>query len=130
MVAVRSLWIQIKAPTSQPTNPINNVNTDIHPEPSTSQLPEAAEEIAHRAADTAKEAARVTVVAKDVAGAVKEVAGDVSDAAKDAAKRATDTAKEMYQSAALKADGALATSREYVRQNPVPVVLGAIAVFC
>jgi hypothetical protein len=33
----------------------------------------------------------------------------------------------MYHSATLKAEDTLVTSREYVRRNPVPVVLGAIA---
>lgn len=92
------------------------------------QLSEAAREIAYRAGDAAREIAqRATFAAKDVTGAVDDVVGDVTNATKDAAKRATDTAKDMYQSAALKAGETLATSKEYVRRNPVPVVLGAIA---
>jgi len=104
------------------------VNTDTHPDPSSSQLPEAAAEITRRAADAAGEtASKAVAAAKDVAGAVAEVAGDLTHAAKDAASRTTDAAKDMYQSAALKAEDALATSKDYVRRNPVPVVLGAIA---
>lgn len=94
-----------------------------------SQPSEAAGEIARRAADAAKETAqRATAAARDLTGAVGDAAGDVTDAAKDAARHAADTAKEMYHSAALKAGDALTTSKEYVSRNPVPVVLGAIAV--
>jgi len=114
---------------SQPTtDKINTVNTDIHSEPLISHLPEAARETARRAADAAKETAqRATAIAKDVTGAVGDLAGEVTYATKDAAQHATDAAKDMYQSAALKAGDVLETSKEYVRQNPVPVVLGAIA---
>ncbi len=57
----------------------------------------------------------------------REIARGATDAAKETANCATDTAKDLYQSAALKAKDTLATSKEYVRRNPVPVVLGAIA---
>lgn len=93
-----------------------------------SPLPEASGETARRAADAAKETAkRAASAAKDVAGVAEEAAGDFTEATRDAAKRAAETAKEMYQSASLKAEDALSTSKEYVRENPVPVVLGAIA---
>lgn len=49
------------------------------------------------------------------------------EAAKEAAHRTTETAKEWYQSAALKTSDTLATSKDYVRRNPLPVVLGAVA---
>lgn len=112
----------------QTTNKINTVNTDIHPETPVNLLSDAAREIARRAADAAKETAqRATVAANDVTGKVEDVVGDVSNATKDAATRATDMAKEMYQSVALKAEDTLATSKDYVRRNPVPVVLGAVA---
>lgn len=78
-----------------------------------SQPPEAARNISWRAGDTPKEAAeRAGVMAHDLT---------------DAAKRAGDTAKEFYHTAAVKAEETLAISREYVRRNPVPVILGAIA---
>ena len=127
--AARRLSISKAMRTSQPTNNnTNTVNTDIHSEPLMSQLPEAAREIARRAADTAKETAqRATAIAMDVTGVVEDMAGDVTDATKDAARHATAAAKDMCQSAALKAGEALETSKEYVRRNPVPVVLGAIA---
>lgn len=81
------------------------------------QIPEAAREIAQQA----------TTVAKNFTGAVEDAAGDVTDATTVAVSRATDAAQEMYQSAKVKAGETLETSREYVRRNPVPVVLGAIA---
>lgn len=110
------------------TNILSIVNTEIHPDLSPSKLPEAAEGLARRAADAAGQAARkATGAAKDMTGAVEDAAGDVIDATKAAARRATDTAKDVYESAALQAGDALATSKEYVRRNPVPVVLGAIA---
>ena len=104
------------------------MNTEIHTEPPVIHLSEAAREVARRAADAAKDAAnRATATVRDVAGRVEDAAEDASVAAKDAAKRATDTAIDLYQSAAMKAEDTLATSKEYVRRNPVPVVLGSIA---
>jgi ElaB/YqjD/DUF883 family membrane-anchored ribosome-binding protein len=114
------------------------------------QLPEAAREIARQATDVARETARrVTVAANDVTGAVNDAAKDVTDAAKDGYKTLSskveegvertkeyaqhavdatqDAARDMYQSAALKAEDTLAASKEYVRQNPVLVVVGALA---
>jgi ElaB/YqjD/DUF883 family membrane-anchored ribosome-binding protein len=108
--------------------PIHTMSTDLHPEPTINQLSEAARESARRAADTVRETAkRAAATANDVTGAVEDVAGEITDASCDAARRATDTVKEMYHSATLRAEDTLATSREYVRRNPVPVVLGAIA---
>ena len=114
------------------------------------QLPETAREIARQATDVAEETARrATVAANDVTGAVNDAAKDVTDAAKDGyetfsskveegvertkeyAQHAVDVTKEaardMYQSAAHKAEDTLATSKEYARQNPVLVVVGALA---
>jgi ElaB/YqjD/DUF883 family membrane-anchored ribosome-binding protein len=109
-------------------NPINTVSTFIHSEPPINQLSEAAREIARRAADAAKETAqKAGVVAKDITGTIEGVAGDVADATRDVARRAADSARESYQSAVLKAGDTLATSKDYVRRNPVPVVLGAVA---
>jgi ElaB/YqjD/DUF883 family membrane-anchored ribosome-binding protein len=84
---------------NQPTNHTNTVITEIHPDTPINQLPQAARETAQRAID----------------------------ATKDAAHRTTDAAKDMYQSAALKASDTLATSKDYVRHNPVPFVIGAVA---
>jgi ElaB/YqjD/DUF883 family membrane-anchored ribosome-binding protein len=75
------------------------VITEIHPDTPITQLPQPARQTAQTAID----------------------------ATKDAGHRTTDAAKNMYQSAALKANDTLATSRDYVRRNPFPVVLGAVA---
>jgi ElaB/YqjD/DUF883 family membrane-anchored ribosome-binding protein len=82
------------------TNTINTMNKDIYFDEPASQLTEVAREVAHRA----------------------------SDAAKEVAERTTLSAKELYQSAAVKAEDTLAISKEYVRRNPLPVLLGAVAV--
>ena len=114
------------------------------------QLPEPAREIARQATDVTEETAhRATVAVNDVIGAVKDATTDVTDAAKDAFKTLSskveegvertkeyaqhavdatkDAGRDMYQSAALKAEDTLASSKEYVRQNPVLVVVGALA---
>ncbi len=70
---------------------------------------------------------KVSVAAQKVSGVAEVMAADAIHATKDAAQYATATAKELYQSAALKAEDALATSEDYVRRNPVPAVLGAFA---
>lgn len=101
------------------------MSTDPHSIPTMNQLPEAAGEIARRAVDSVKETAQAT--AKDITGAVEDVSGAVMDAASDASKCATDTAKELYHSAALRAEETLVNSKEFMRRNPVPVVLGAVA---
>jgi ElaB/YqjD/DUF883 family membrane-anchored ribosome-binding protein len=93
------------------------MNTDMHLDPPMNQLPEAAREIPRRTADAAR----------DLTRDVENVVGEITNATKDAARCATDTVKEMYHSAAEKAGDTLATSKEYVRRNPVPVVLGAVA---
>lgn len=62
--------------------------------------------------------------ATDVA---KDMAEEAININKNTAQRASDSVKDMYQSAAVKAEETLETSKEYVRRNPVPTVLGAIA---
>ncbi len=58
---------------------------------------------------------------------VEDVVNDVTNTTKNTVNRAAEKAKNIYQSAAMKAEDTLATSKEYVRRNPVPVVLGAVA---
>ena len=94
------------------------MNPDIHLDPPTARFPEAAQEAVRRGGEAAREAAEKAGVS----------AREVTNAAKDAAKRAADTAKDLYQSATVKAEETLEISKEYVRRNPVPVFLGAIAV--
>jgi ElaB/YqjD/DUF883 family membrane-anchored ribosome-binding protein len=90
------------------------MNNDIHPEPTLSHPPEAVGNFSRRAGDLAGEAV--------------DKAGAATDELTDAAKRAADTARVFCHSAAGKAEATLALSKEYVRRNPVPVFLGAIAV--
>lgn len=56
----------------------------------------------------------------------KEYAQHAVDATKDAAHHASDAAKDIYRSASAKTEDALANSKEYVRQHPFPVTLGAL----
>ncbi len=97
--------------------PINTVSTNIHSELPTDQLPGAVRSIVDQTENTARDAAD-----EDSFSAYEAING-----AKDAAKRATELTKDMYHSAALKAEETLMTSKEYVRRNPIPVALGAIA---
>ncbi|MDP1587744.1 MAG: hypothetical protein Q8M07_08385 [Prosthecobacter sp.] len=83
------------------------MNTDLHM-PSLDQLPQAAKDMAQQATHAAKEAAQRGFAAT-----------------KDAAQHATQAAKDIYQSAATHAEDTLVQSKQYVRENPLPVVLGA-----
>lgn len=104
------------------------MSTNIYSEPAINQLAEAASEIARRPADAAKEIAqRANIAGKEVTHFVEEFTQKVTDMTKDTVNRAAETATETYQSVAMKAEETLATSKEYVRRNPVPVVLGAVA---
>jgi hypothetical protein len=93
------------------------MNNDIHSKSPTKPLLEAAREIGQQASGAAIK----------FSGFAEDVAEDVTDATKDAGKCASDTAKEIYQSAKQKAEESLASSKAYVRRNPVPMVLGAFA---
>ncbi len=63
---------------------------------------------------------------KQSAEAAGEIARQAPDDVRDVANRATRTAKEMYQSAAWQTEDALATTKDYVRRHPVPMVLGVL----
>lgn len=93
------------------TNPftklINTVNPNIHLDQATTRFPEAAQEAVRQGGETARDAA---------------------EKAKEAAMRASDSVKHIYQLSAVKAEETLAISKEYVRRNPVPVFLGAVAI--
>ncbi len=93
------------------------MNTNIHSDPLTNQSAEEARD----AYDTVQDAA------SDVIDATKATAGRASERAREAARRAGDKANEIYRSAAQKTGETLTTSKDYVRRNPVPAVLGAIA---
>ena len=99
------------------------MNTDFHSEPRITELPPAASADARRASDSTKE------TANEASGPARDISVVLDDAAHDvaaAARRAADSAREGCHVAAARAGDALETSKEYVRRNPVPVVLGAI----
>ncbi len=92
------------------------------------QLSEAARETARRASEGAQDISKKAASAtSDFGNAVEGIAGDIIDATKNAAKGTADSAKDIYRSATVKVEDTLETSRMYVRQNPLPVVIGAIA---
>lgn len=104
------------------------MNTDIDTNPPIDQLPETARGIARQAADGARDTYQtLSSKVEEGFGRTRNYAQHAAAATMDAAHRTTDKAKDIYQSATLKAEDTLATSKEYVRRNPVPVVLGAIA---
>ena len=54
-------------------------------------------------------------------------AGKLIDTGLSVAKDVTDATKDICHSVSEKAEDTLVRSKEYVRENPVPVVLGALA---
>lgn len=70
---------------------------------------------------------RIKEISNDAIVLAEDISEDAIDATKDKLHRAGESVKELYHSATVKADETLQASREYVRRNPVPVVLGAIA---
>lgn len=104
------------------------MSSEIHSDQPMNQLSEAARETARRVSEAADETSKkATATAKDISSLVEGVATDVLYVTKDALKGATDSAKDIYQSAAVKVEDTLETSRSYVRQSPLLVVAGAVA---
>jgi ElaB/YqjD/DUF883 family membrane-anchored ribosome-binding protein len=93
------------------------MNTDIHSKSSMNQLPESVREIAQRA----------TVAAKDVTGAIEDIAKETSRTLSSKVEEGVERTKECAQHAVDATRYTLETSKEFVRRNPVPVVLGAVA---
>ncbi len=104
------------------------MNTDTHLKSSINPLPEAAREVAQRTTDAAKDVkATVEDLAKDTCHTLSSKVEQGVERTKDYAQHAVDATKDIYQSTAIKAEMTLENSKDYVRRNPVPVVLGAIA---
>jgi ElaB/YqjD/DUF883 family membrane-anchored ribosome-binding protein len=57
----------------------------------------------------------------------KEMAQNTTEYFKEIADSAVTNAKDIYQKTTSRAGEVLVISKEYVRRNPVPVVLGAVA---
>jgi ElaB/YqjD/DUF883 family membrane-anchored ribosome-binding protein len=93
------------------------VNTEIHLDTPLNKLPEAAKDTIQKLSSKLEEGVENT----------KDYAQHAVEVTKDAAHRVTDSAKDVYHSAAQKSGDCLATSKDYMRQNPVPVLLGALA---
>jgi len=53
---------------------------------------------------------------------------NVTEGVQDGTQQATDAVKEACQSLSVKAEETLVRTKEYVRQNPVPVLLGSLVV--
>lgn len=81
------------------------------------------------AADTAKDS--IQKLSSKLENCVESTTGYAQhavEATKEAAHRASDTAREVYHSASLRAGETYQSSKDYARQNPATVVLGALAV--
>jgi hypothetical protein len=92
------------------------MNTDIHFR-SSNQLPESAREIAQQA----------TVAAHNVTRVVENMVKDTYQTMLSKLDEDVDRTEGYAQKAINATKETLATSKEYVRRNPVPVVLGAVA---
>ena len=79
------------------------------------QLPQAAKELADHATQAAKDAAERGIAA------TKDAAQQVKGICHSAAVRAED----LYHAATVRAEDTFVQSKQYVRDNPLPVVLGA-----
>jgi ElaB/YqjD/DUF883 family membrane-anchored ribosome-binding protein len=97
-------------------NQFHTMNTDIHSR-SSNQLPESAREIAQQA----------TVAAHNVTGVVENMVKDTYQTMLSKVEEDVDLTKGCARKAVDATKETLATSKEYVRRNPVPVVLGAVA---
>ena len=82
----------------------------------------SAKEAAQQASQSVKDAAQRGL------DATKDAAQHAGQAAKDLYQSAASRAEDIYHSAAARAEDTLVQSKQYVRENPVPVVLGAFAV--
>ena len=79
------------------------------------QLPQAAKDLADHATQAAKDAAERGIAA------TKDAAQQVKGICHTAAVRAED----LYHTASVRAEDTLVQTKQYVRENPLPVVLGA-----
>lgn len=103
------------------------MSTEIHSEAPRNQLSDTARDIAKRASEAAKETAqRADDASKNVADAGDAAASEALHITTDAAQRGAAKVKELYHSARLKAGDSVAASKDYVRRNPVPAIVGAI----
>ena len=119
------------------------MNTYTQRSPSLQHLPDGNRQVGQPAADTARQAVehashvakedaqRISKAAKDagqqIADTAKGVGQQVTDRAKEIGQQITDTAKETGQKITATVEDTVTRTKEYVSQNPVPAVLGAVA---
>ena len=95
----------------------DTMNTDIHSKTSMSQLSDSAREIAQLA----------SVAAKDVSCVIEDISKDISETVSSRIEEGVERTKGYALNAISATRDTLETSKEYVRRNPVPFVLGAAA---
>lgn len=90
---------------------------------------EAANALAERAKESAAHLAdRAKDGANNLADKAKETASHLADSARDAARKTSQVAQDTYESARTNLDDTIERTRTYVRENPVPAVIGAFAI--
>lgn len=62
---------------------------------------------------------------KDFAQQLASTANEAAQQVTSKTKEVTQAAKDMFQSAATRAEDTLVQSKQYARENPLPVALGA-----
>ena len=97
------------------------MNTTFSQNPPFNHLPGTAKQDAQRASDAFKEAAHRT------SDAVKQAAQRATDATKHVAQRTPDTAKDFLQTVSAKVEDTMVQTNEFIRQNPVGMAVGALA---
>jgi ElaB/YqjD/DUF883 family membrane-anchored ribosome-binding protein len=103
------------------------MSAEIHPVNSLTSLSEPTKELASFASDEVKTSVKnVSVITKDMVGEAEELAGEISHSTVEAAKNVADKAKELYHTAADQAGVTLASTKEYVRKNPLSLVMGSL----
>jgi ElaB/YqjD/DUF883 family membrane-anchored ribosome-binding protein len=115
-------------PTENETKPMNN---DTQLKQAINQIPDATKDAVAAAKNAYDSISQKVDLGLD---RTQQHAQNAIDAAKDAAHRASDATKDIYQTASARAEDALVSSKEYARDHPLPVALGAfitgIAIGC
>jgi ElaB/YqjD/DUF883 family membrane-anchored ribosome-binding protein len=103
------------------------MSPEIQPVTPTSSLRDTTKDLARFASDEVKTSVKnISVATKDMVGEAEELAGEISHSTLDAAKNVADKAKDLYHTAADKAGDTLASTKDYVRKNPMSFVIGSL----
>ena len=104
------------------------MSTDTLTMPTGNQITAITKEAAQRATNAAKDLYQtISSDAKDSLAHGKEYAQHALEATRDAAQNATDAVKDTCKTVAAKTEVAIAQSNDYVRQHPLPIIVGALA---